>query len=88
MAWVCGCPLFYRDTFGQVARLVDIAAERDREVIGEQLQRDHGQDRHHDLIGPRHDNSVVRNPLQLAGAALGRNRDDRPFARPDLLDVV
>ena len=38
-------PLLDRDRLGQVARLVDVRAARDRDVIREQLERDDRQDR-------------------------------------------
>ena len=47
---VCNSRLLDRDALREIARLVDVAAERDGEMIGEQLQRDDGQDRH-DVIG-------------------------------------
>ncbi len=40
------------DALREIARFVDVAAELDGEVVGEQLQRDDGQDRA-DVIGDR-----------------------------------
>ena len=34
-------PLFDRDALGEVARLVDVAAAHDRDVVRQQLERDH-----------------------------------------------
>ena len=79
---------FDRHAFREVARLVHVAAELDGEMVGEKLQRDDGQHRHHDIVRVGHGDDVVGDALQLRGAALGRDRDDRAFARADLLDVV
>ena len=37
--------LLDRHALGEVARLIDVAAELDGEVIGEELERDDGEDR-------------------------------------------
>ena len=71
----CGThPLFHRHAFCQVARFVDIVAERDREMVGEELQGDRGQHRHNDVVGLGHDDDIVDDSLQLSGPALGRDR--------------
>jgi len=33
------CSLFYRDALREVPRLIDVAAATDRDVVGEQLER-------------------------------------------------
>ena len=38
--------LFHGHALGQIARLIDIAAELDCHVIGQQLKWDHAQNRH------------------------------------------
>ena len=47
------CALFHRHAFREVPRLVDIATEGDGEMIGEELHRDHGQNRHHHVVRRR-----------------------------------
>ena len=79
----------YRDAFGEVARFIDVAAEFDGEMIGEKLQRNDGENRHQAIghVGEFRMMSLA-SPLKLFRAVAAGDRDDRAFARFDLLDVV
>ena len=57
-----------RHALREVARFVDVAAELDGEMIGEELQRDHSQDGA-DVIGDlRDDDNIVGDVLEVFGA--------------------
>src|ERR1051325_10354904 len=51
--------LLHRDAFGQVARFVDVAAAGDGDVVGQQLQRQHRQQREKRLQRRRQGNQLV-----------------------------
>ena len=62
------------DRLGQVARLVDVRAARHGRVVGEQLERDDGQDGAERLDRLGHPQDVVGDRRD-ALVALGRDRD-------------
>src|SRR5215212_8702264 len=67
----CCDKLFYRDAFGEVARLVHVEAAVPGDVVGEQLQRHAGHQGGHDLrrLGNRkhHPGHAFRGPVAFAG---------------------
>src|SRR4051794_33629922 len=78
--------LLDRDGLGQVARLIDVQATQAGDAIGEQLERDHGQDRLQHPVGAghvEHVGRVGRDPL----VPLGGDGDDVGAAGADLLHV-
>src|SRR5947207_4870917 len=48
------------DGLGEVARLVDVGASRDGDVVREELERDDPDDRPEDLVGVRDEPHVIR----------------------------
>src|SRR5690606_17070746 len=75
-----------RDRLGQIPRLIDIEALRARERAGEDLQRHHGDQRHHQGRGLRHPEDHVGELRHRLVALLGD--DERAgTAGADLLDV-
>src|SRR3989442_12501278 len=77
---------FHGYTFGEVARLVDVAAAQHGAVVGKELQGHDGQQRGQDFVGARDLDPVVNQRLQ-SGAAFRGHGDDVPFAGANLLDV-
>lgn len=78
----------HRNALRQVARLVDVAAELDGEMVGEELQGNHGQDGA-DVIGDGWDGDDVVGDLgEVIGAFAGGNGNDGAFPGANLLDVV
>ncbi len=57
-------------------------------MIGEQLQRNHGQNRHQTFRCVRHGNDLLGDSLELFRAITARECEDRAFARFDLFHVV
>ena len=85
---VAGChPLLHRHRLGEVPWLVHVGAPRDRGVVREQLERDHGEDRRQRLVRVGHPQHLVREPRDR-GVALGGHRDHLGVARPALHDVA
>src|SRR5436190_5701904 len=84
-AWRAPC-LLDGDGLGEVARLVDVESPLARDGVGEQLQRDHGEDRlqHPVACGHRQHRVHVRLDDEIAG---GGDRDHACAARACLLDV-
>src|SRR5688500_6630662 len=80
-------PLLDRDRLRQVARLVDVGAPRERDVVGEQLERDDRQDRAQDLVGVRDPAHVVGDAADLL-VTLRRDGDDLRVACAALHDVA
>src|SRR3972149_4066364 len=75
------------DGLGEVARLVDVGTAGHRRVVGEQLQRDHGEDRAERLDRLGHPQDVVGvGPHRLV--ALGGHGDDPRVAGAPLHDVA
>src|SRR5438874_9654731 len=73
---------------GEIARLVDVAAAPDGDVVREQLQRDHHERRRQQRVRAGNgDEKVLRRVEQLMNAvvAFGGKRDDRTAARLGLL---
>src|SRR5271165_1424673 len=68
------------DALGQVPRAVDVAAEGDGRVVGEELEGDPEEDRVELGLVLRHDDHVLGG---LRDGAVG-HRQDRPAAGPDL----
>jgi len=75
--------LFDGHRFRQVARLIDVAAAFQGNVIGEQLQRDVEQDRIELWLGARYVEHCVGRCQHLAGVGHG---EDRPPPGTDFLD--
>src|SRR5579872_1305436 len=84
-------PLFYSDALREVPALIDVAAAADGDVVREQLERQHHDDRRQQFGRPRHLQDDVgrgiENGPQLVVAAR-RQRDDRAAARLRLLHVA
>src|SRR6478672_588826 len=79
--------LFDRDRLGEVARLVDVRAPSDRDVVREELERDDREDRAERLVRVRDTADVVG--VVLDGlVALGRDRDDPRVAGTALHDIA
>ena len=51
--------LLYRNALGQIARFVYVATENHREMVGEKLERDRGENRHNNVRRGRHRKNVV-----------------------------
>ena len=77
----------YRDGFGEVAGLVDVAAAADGDVVGEKLQGDDLQDGEEQLRGGGDVDGVFDELGDLA-VALDGDGDDAARARGDLLNVA
>ena len=75
------------DAFGEVARLVHVAAEGGRDVVGEELQGDGCEDRGEIIRGGGDEDHVVAD-FGECGVAFGADRNDRASAGFDLLDVA
>src|ERR1022692_1879685 len=73
---------------GEIARFVDIATKLDREMVGEELERNDGEDRTDTIGDIRNLDDVVGNSFEFFGAVAAGQSDDWAFARFDLLDVV
>ena len=78
--------LFDGDGLREIARLVHIAAARNCSIVGKQLQRDDGEDRHDEFIRRRHMHDMIDVFLKLYIAFRG-NADNDSVARLDLLDI-
>mmetsp|Transcript_41873 Transcript_41873/g.89349 ORF Transcript_41873/g.89349 Transcript_41873/m.89349 type:complete len:421 (+) Transcript_41873:94-1356(+) len=74
------------DGLGEVARLVHVALAHVGDVVGEQLQRRHHEQRHEELLRARHLDDVLAAIVELLIVLLG-DGDDRSAAREDLLNV-
>src|SRR5437764_10896093 len=79
--------LFDRHRLGQVARLVHVAAQTHRDVVGEELERDDGEDRREQLRAGRDLDDVtgLRRDRPVPGVADG---DQPALSRAHLLDVA
>src|SRR5205823_12949699 len=79
--------LFHRHRLGQVARLVHVAAQTHRDVVGEELERDDGEDRREQLRAGRDLDDVtgLRRDRPVPGVADG---DQPALSRAHLLDVA
>jgi hypothetical protein len=84
----CGATSLNGDALGEITGLVHVAAELDGEMVGEELEGDHGQDRADEIRDFRNGDDVVGDAFQLFGTIAGGDGDDRAFAGADLLDVV
>src|SRR5207247_1984512 len=71
--------LFHRHALGQIARLVDVAAAGDGGVVGDELERDHAQERLERFERVGDFNDVVAVAADV-GVAFGGHRDDLPAA--------
>ena len=79
--------LLHRHALGQVPRLVDVAAAGHGDVIGQQLQRDHRDDRLQELLDGRESRSRRRPGRPTSRVALADDGDHRAAAGLDLLQV-
>src|SRR5260221_3964723 len=84
-------PLFYSYTLREIARLVDVAAATDGDVVREQLKRHGHHDRRQQLGGPRNfEDEVARwieNRAKLVVATI-RQRDHRSASRFHFLHIA
>src|ERR687888_401353 len=78
--------LLHRDRLGQVTRLVHVQPTQARDSVGEQLQRQRGQDGLEKGGRSRDEDDVVRVMLDVL-VAVGRDRDHVGAAGADFLDV-
>src|SRR5512134_3108936 len=74
------------DGLGEIARLVHVAPPAHRHVIGEQLERDDGEDRRQEVERLRNGEGRIREPLDLGVAFIG-DGEDLAAPRLHLLDV-
>ena len=65
--------LFYRDALRQVARLIDVAATRHRNMVRQQLKRNRHHDRRQQRRRPRHRHNVVIGRVEVLRSC-GRRR--------------
>src|SRR3974377_1937916 len=77
---------FHGHAFRQVPWLVNIRSAQDRDVIGEELQRNGKQERQKYLILGRYGNSMVP-PLRYLRVAFRDERDNYPAAGLHLFDI-
>jgi hypothetical protein len=80
--------LLHRNAFREITRLVHVAAELHREVVGKELQRNNTQNRTDEIRYSREGDDIVGDAFQLFAAVTGSDGDDRAFPRADLLNVV
>src|SRR5438045_9567776 len=80
--------LLDRDALSEISRFIDVAAELDGEMVGEELQGNDGENRADEIgdFGNSHD--VVGDAFELFRAIAGSDGDDGAFAGADLLNVV
>ena len=83
----CGV-LFYGNALGEVARLINVAAALQRDIIGEQLERDDRQRREEGILRIRDGHQRVHAGGHLLLAGLGRQGEDARAARLDLDDIA
>ena len=79
--------LFDGHTLGEIARLVHVVPAEHGDVVGEQLQRHAGHDRHEHRDGLRDLDEVVRDFVERV-AVLGRDGDDLATAGLDFTHVA
>src|SRR5439155_113412 len=79
--------LLHRHRLREVARLVHVAAEAHGDVVGEELERDDGDERRQELGARGHLDNVLRLRRDVPVARVG-DGDDEAVARPHLLDVA
>ena len=72
--------LFRDDGFHKVPRMVDVVSFFCRDVIREQLQRNHLQNRQQQFRSARHIKDVLRDAFNLC-VSFGGNRDELPTPR-------
>src|SRR5580704_2963935 len=72
--------LFDGHAFGQVARFVDVAAELDREMVGEKLERDDTENRHHAVRDFWQRDNFIRDSFELLRTVAAGERDDGALA--------
>src|ERR1700688_993379 len=77
-----------RHTFGEIARFVDVATERDGEMVGEKLERDDSENGHQAVWDVWQRDNFVRDSLELLRTVATGEHDEGAFAGFDLLDVV
>src|SRR5260370_315083 len=80
--------LLDRNALGQVTRFVDVAAELDRQMISQELQRDHRKNRAETIDHIRNLDNVRGEVFQLFRSVSGSYGDDRSLARLYLFNVV
>ena len=81
------CPLLDGDAFGEVAGFIHVATELDRDVVGEELQRNHRKDGGEVVRAIGNEDHVVADFCER-GVAFRSDRNDGAFARFDFLDVA
>ena len=67
------------DALGEIPRLVDVAAELDGEMVGEELKRNDSQDGADEIGDFRDGDDVVGDLGQVIGAFAGGDGDRRAF---------
>src|SRR5206468_3313381 len=82
-----GRRLLHRHRLGEVARLVDVAAEAHGDVVAEELERNDGDERRQELGARRHLDHVLRLGRDVPIARVG-DGDHETVARPHLLEVA
>src|SRR6266496_1360098 len=83
-----GLRSFHRQTLGEIARFIDVAAKLDRKMVGKKLKRDDRQDRHYAIERFWQGNNFVGNVFELLRAVPAGERNDRTLTSFDLLDVI
>src|SRR5262249_34548766 len=80
--------LLHSYAFSEVAWLIHVAAEFDREMIRQKLERDDAQNRHYVIGRFRQHDDLVSGCLKMFRALPAGQRDDPPLASFYLLDVI
>src|SRR5437870_704742 len=76
--------LLHRDALREIARPIHVTAAQDGDVIRQELQRNHRQDRRQEGRGSRYHDLVISEMPEVV-RPLARDRDDAPAAGLHLL---
>lgn len=80
-------PLFHRHALGKVSRLVHVVSAQHGDVVGEQLERNAGENRHEHRAGLRDCDDVVSDFVKWV-AIFRRDGDDLASASLDFADIA
>src|SRR5450432_471433 len=83
-----GPTLFDRHAFGEIPGLIDVPAELNREVVGEELERNRREDRHQAIMQGWKLNNIGGHAFQCLGAFATGDGNDRSLSRLHLFHVV
>jgi hypothetical protein len=80
--------LFYRNALRQVARLVDIGRFEDRDMVGQELDRDRIEQRCDERVAGWRRDAESQSVAEPGNAGGGGDHHDAATARHDLLDIT